>query len=317
MKKGLTALFFLVIFTLIAIYIFIPAQLHISAYTIVKANTNVLFRYLSDETKWDNWWPGQSQEKKLIDENHYPKYNEYTYRLKEKLYNAVDVEIINKDQISAGKIVIIPLAEDSLIVQWNNTLATSINPFIRVQQYRQAVNIKKNITVILDSFRSFNEDKEKIYKFNIRNTTLEDTLFVAIKTITTSYPSTRVLYQYIENLRRHIAFHKAKEAGYPILNITKKDSLHYETMVAIPTNKTLTGRGNIAFKRMIVYKDKILTADVKGGPETIKEAYDELNTYMTDHNLVSPVIHWETLITDRSKERDSTKWITRICIPIV
>lgn len=138
-----------------------------------------------------------------------------------------------------------------------------------------------------------------------------------MKTVTKSYPSTPVIYELIENLRRYIATEKAREVNYPMLNITKKDSFHYEVMVAIPTNKILKGNGNITFKRMIIYKDKILTAEVTGGAENIKKAYNELNTYMSDYNLISPVIHWETLVTDMSKEPDSTKWVTKISIPIV
>ncbi|WP_018617057.1 hypothetical protein [Segetibacter koreensis] len=317
MNKALIGLSFFVVLTLISVYIFIPAQLHISVSTAMNTNTNALFRYVSDESKWNQWWPLETNEIKLIDEDHYKHFNGYTYRLKEKLYNAVGVEIIKKNQVIAGKIIIIPIAQDSLIVQWNNNLTTSINPFIRIKQYQQALNTKKNITVILHSLKSFAEDKDKVYKLNIRRTTLTDTLFVAVKTVTTGYPSTEVIYHFIQNLRTYITQQKAREMDRPILNITKRDSVHYEMMVAIATNIALKGNGSIAFKRMIAYKDKILTADVTGGLNSIKKAYNELNTYMSDYNLTSPVIHWETLITDRSKETDSTKWITRICIPIV
>ncbi len=317
MKKALISLFFFVVLLLISIYIFIPTQLNIFSTTVMKANTNALFRYLSDDAKWYKWWPGESKETKQIDKSINHQFNTYTYLIKEKLYNAVNIEIIKKDEIIEGRIAIIPIAADSLIVQWKSTFATSINPFIRFQQYKQAVNIKKNMSVILDSLKSFSEDKEKVYKYHILHTTLTDTFLVASKTVTTSYPSTQDIYQSIKNLRTYINDQKAKEVDYPILNITKKDSLHYEMMVAIPTNVALDGRGNISFKRMIAYKDKILTADVIGGPENIKKAYDELSIYMSDYNLVSPVIHWETLITDRSKETDSTKWITKIYIPIV
>ncbi|HEX8676537.1 MAG TPA: hypothetical protein VF700_04915, partial [Segetibacter sp.] len=229
MKKALISLCFFAVLTLISIYIFIPAQLDISGVTAMKANTNVLFRYLSDEAKWDEWWPGESKEVPLSPNNP-PKFNNYTYRVTKKLYNVVEVETIKKAQIIAGKIIIIPIAEDSLIVQWRNTFATSINPIIRVQQYLQAVNIKKDITVLLNSLKSFTEDKEKVYKFNIRFTALRHTFLVATKTVTTNYPSTDVIYELVENLRTYIATRKAKEVDFPMLNITKKDSIHYEIM---------------------------------------------------------------------------------------
>lgn len=316
MKKASVILFFLVVLTLVSIYIFIPARLNISAATAMRANTNALFKYLSDQTKWDKWWPNESKEEPVSLDNP-PKFNNYTYKVTKKLYNAVEVETIKEAQIIAGKIIIIPIAEDSLIVQWQDTFKTSINPLIRIKQYFQAVNIKKDITVILDSLKSFSEDKGRVYKFNITRTTLKDTILVATKTVTKNYPSTPFIYGLIENLRTYIATEKAMEVDYPMLNVTRKDNQQYEVMVAIPTNKILKGEGNITFKRMIIYKDKMLTADVTGGAENINKAYDELKTYMSDYNLVSPVIHWETLITNRSKETDSTKWVTKIWIPIV
>jgi len=316
MKKVLAGLFLFLVLAIIPVFIFIPAQLHISAAAAMKANTSSLSRYLSDESKWVKWWPHESDEKQLINQNNHLQLNAFTYRLTKKLYNSAEVEIARKDQIINSKIFIIPLADDSLIVQWQSTFNTSLNPFTKILEYQQSINIKNNMTVILRSLKSFVEDKDKVYTFPIYHTTLKDTFYISEKTVTTGYPSIPVIYKLIENLRTYIRDQKAKEGDFPILNITKKDSLHYTAMVAIPVNKILNGNKNFAFKRMIVYKDKILTAEVKGGPEKIEEAHNALNTYIKDYNLTVPVIGWETLITDRSKETDSTKWITKICIPI-
>lgn len=317
MKKVIAGLFLFLVLTIISVFIFIPAQLHISAAAVMKANPNSLFRSLSDEANWVKWWPYESKKKELITQNSHFELNKFTYRLTKKLYNAAEVETIRKDQVINSKIFIISIAEDSLIVRWQSTGKTSLNPFTRIKQYQQAVNIKKNMTVILSCLKSFAENKENVYKFLIYHTTLKDTFYISEKMVTTSYPSTALIYKMIDNLRTYASAQKAVEVNFPILNITKKDSLHYETMAAIPINKTLNGNGNFAFKRMIAYPDKILTADVKGGPEKIKEAYNELDTYIKDYNLTTPVISWETLITDRSKETDSIKWVTKICVPIV
>jgi effector-binding domain-containing protein len=282
----------------------------------MKANTNALYRYLSDQTKWDKWWPNESKEGQTSINNP-PALNNYSYRVTKKLYNVVEVETIKKAQVIAGKIIIIPIAEDSLIVQWRNTFATSINPFIRIQQYLEAINIKKNVAALLDSLKSFSENKQKVYGFPIHHTTLKDTALVAIKAVTPVYPSTTFIYNIVAELRAYIKSHNGKEANYPMLNVTKRDDFHYEVIIAVPTNKPLIGNQRIVSKRMIIYKDKLLTADVNGGPENIMRAHQALNDYMSDYNLISPVIKWESLITDRSKEKDSTKWVTKICIPIV
>lgn len=317
MKKVIFGLIFLIVLAIVSVYIFIPKRINIAAATVIKMAPAALYRYLSDEEQWQKWWPVSYQQKRVTDQNNHPVLNEFSYRLSKKLYNAADVEILKNNEVVNGKIFLIPITTDSLIVRWQSVLATSLNPFTRISQYYRAVSIKKNMDVLLHNLKLFGENKNKVYKFSINYATITDTTFVAIKNVTKEYPSTKEIYRLVENLKTYVKSQNAKDVNYPILNISEDETLGYNVMVAIATDKPLSGKGNIAFKRMIAYKDKILTADVTGGPAKIKQAHDELNIFMKDYNLASPVIGWETLITDRLKETDSTKWITKICIPIV
>ena len=61
---------------------------------------------------------------------------------------------------------------------------------------------------------------------------------------------------------------------------------------------------------------KILVAEVKGGAYTADEALRQLTMYMDDNHLVSPAIPFQSLVTERSKEPDTTKWITKIYFPV-
>ena len=88
-------------------------------------------------------------------------------------------------------------------------------------------------------------------------------------------------------------------------------------MVAIPIDKAISGYGTFIPKRMPIIKDNTLLIEVHGGYLTIQKAYAELLNYMQDHHYSSPAIPFELLVTDRSKETDTTKWITRIYAPIM
>jgi hypothetical protein len=61
----------------------------------------------------------------------------------------------------------------------------------------------------------------------------------------------------------------------------------------------------------------ILVTDVNGGPSAIKYAFDRLEEYVSDTKRIPPAIPFESLITDRRKERDTSKWITRIYYPVM
>ncbi len=314
MKKILTVIAVLLVLFLLSTFIFIPRHLTVSKVTIVKANENAIMRNLSDYAKWKKWWPSK---KILQNQKTFYRYNDFTYNINRVLYRSVKVNTINGSHAFDGEIVIIPIAPDSVAVQWKSDIETSANPFTKILKYQQAKAMRSNMEVILKSFKAFNENTENLYAFNIHRTTIKDTFLVATKITANHYPSTKEVYDLVANLQKYIGVQGARETNYPMLNVTAVDSTHYTAMVAIPTDKELAGTANISLKRMIIYRDKIIVAEIKGGPETIKKAYKELNLYMQDYNLTSPVIHWESLITDRSKETDSAKWITHIFMPIV
>jgi hypothetical protein len=61
----------------------------------------------------------------------------------------------------------------------------------------------------------------------------------------------------------------------------------------------------------------ILITEVKGGQNEITNAYKQIQNYVSDYNRSAPAIPFESLVTDRRKEPDSSKWITRIYYPVI
>jgi hypothetical protein len=106
------------------------------------------------------------------------------------------------------------------------------------------------------------------------------------------------------------------ETGFPMLNIYKTDSVNYLTRVAIPVDKKLPSSGNISYKWMLG-GGNILVTDVRGGPFSIDSAFQQLEYYVHDYNRTSPAIPFQSLVTDRSKVPDTTKWITRLYYPVM
>ena len=85
-------------------------------------------------------------------------------------------------------------------------------------------------------------------------------------------------------------------------------------MVAIPVSKSIPTNNNFLFKRMV--PGKILVTEVKGGTYTTGEALKQLEIYRSDNHLRSPAIPFESLVTDRSREPDTSKWVTKIYYPV-
>jgi hypothetical protein len=102
----------------------------------------------------------------------------------------------------------------------------------------------------------------------------------------------------------------------PMLNIMKIDNANYTAQVGLPVDKKLPEEGDIALKWMM--KDgNILAGDVTGGPKQIEEAMKQFEKYILDYQRSIIAIPFQMLITDRTKEPDSTRWVTRIYYPVV
>jgi len=315
MKKWLIGLTVIILLLVVCSYVFIPERINISEEVLVNCTPGGAMRILIDENKWKKWWPGNNSTDPENNNHSSFKYDRYTYHIDEKLYRAVNVTARNENRNFKSKIFIIPLATDSITIQWQSEFLTSTNPFKRIQEYRQAAELKNDMDDILKNLQSFLNKKENIYEFNITNTTLTDTILVATKILIEDYPSTKNIYNLIGDLKKYIQIGGAKEKNYPILNITKTDS-GYKTMVAIAIDKELQENKKIFLTRMRRSKNKILTTEVRGGEATVRRAFAEIENYMNDHNLSAPVIPFEYLVTDRRKEKDTTRWVTRIYYPI-
>lgn len=314
MKKIFIGVFIFLFLIVVSIFFLIPNQLIVSKIVIAKANQSSVFRLLSDKNKWPQWWPGTVR---APSNGNYLHYNGFDYQLAELLYNRLRITIVNNNTPITSYISLIPIHLDSVALEWKCVLYTGFNPIQKIRQYQKAKAIKSNMADILNHLASYVADDKNIYGFSIRHTTLKDTVLVAAKIVTNHYPTTEVIYGLVKKLKEYIASEGAEEVNYPMLNVYKKDSVTYQTMVGIPTNRELKNSGAIFSRRLVPIKNKILTTEVRGGPATVAQGYTAITNYMNDHQLSAPVIPFEYMVTDRSKVKDTTQWITRIYYPII
>ena len=99
-----------------------------------------------------------------------------------------------------------------------------------------------------------------------------------------------------------------------MLNISTTDSSTFNCMVAVPIDKILNDSSAISFVRMI--PGRFLVTQVTGGPYTISNAHRMMEQYFKDFNRTSMAIPFEYLVTDRLKEPDTSKWVTKIYGPV-
>jgi hypothetical protein len=49
----------------------------------------------------------------------------------------------------------------------------------------------------------------------------------------------------------------------------------------------------------------------------VDKGMQQLEYYLNEHRLRPPALPFQSLVTDRLVERDTTKWITRLYYPVI
>lgn len=310
MKKWLIGLLIFIL-AVGVVYIIIPGTIRISKVAVLGVPKAGLYRAMLDENNWNSWWPVQDDKSK-------PgfTYNGNSYSIIKKTITSFLIDVKNGKNSLKSSFTLIPLRLDSTKIQLDAVMVTSINPIKRVQAYLFSNKLKKDLDVIFGKISSHYSKVENVYGFNIKNESVVDSLLVFISENSKTYPGTESIYELINVLKKYIAGKGAKETGYPMLNITTEDSINWITKVAIPTDRLLDPSGNITYRKMLG-RGNILVAEVKGGPFAIATAFGQLENYVNDYNRIAPAIPFQSLVTNRREEPDTSKWITRIYYPVM
>ena len=139
MKKILIGLILLVAIGLGAVYLFIPGKLQTRASININAALPGVFRSLSNNNSWRNFWPGETPFK--IGDN--------SYTIKGKSYNVLGIDISTGDNTITSTMNLLPVRTDFLTIEWTAEQISSSNPIRRFAQYRQASALEKELNMIL------------------------------------------------------------------------------------------------------------------------------------------------------------------------
>ncbi len=281
---------------------------------IVNASMATASRSLMIETGWNKWFPEQKE--KIAEQVFYTDNKVLYSNIKNITSTNATVTIETENVISIADVSIAPLKSDSILVNISCIIDASSNPFKRVYHYFKAVEIKNSLNKIASSFKSFAENFKLVYGFDVRRTKLMDSSMIAIKASVNNYPTLQDIYSKIEILEKYASSNNASPTDFPMLNIFRTDSNAYNFMVALPINKPLNATGEILYKQMLPKGNFVATDSIYGGFEKLDNLFASFIKMKEDYQMMSPAIPFQSLITDRRKETDTTKWVTRFYYPI-
>ena len=305
MKKLIFGIVLTLVLLISLIYFFIPGKIKIYKSVPVHASMTGVSRLLSNDSTWHEWWPGEQT----------LHFNGKSYLINGHIFNAFDITIIKEKDSLDSRMNLVLITDDSISLDWNLELTTGSDPFRRFSQYKKAKEIGNDLNTILISLKKFAEIPENIYGIVVKKTIVQDSVLISTRRSFDHQPGVQEIEALIQRLKTYIAQNKAVEKNFPMLNVMMIDSSDYQAMVAIPVDRQLPATGEFAPK-VLLKGGNILETQIQGGPHTIEKAFTNLEHYRSDHRYTSPAIPFQLLVTDRSKEADTAKWITKLYYPI-
>lgn len=305
MKRILILLLTFAALAIMASYVFIPAKIKISAEATGFTNPKAAYRYLLEDANWNKWWPGTK-----------PFYYEgLTFRLTKKMFNLFELQVQNKKDSVETFLELDPGDRDSVTYTWTCEMESSKNPITRLGQYFKATRIKKTMDVLIDSLKENLEKEENVYGFKVTAKKVTDSVLISTSWSFDHYPGEKEIDSMIRQLRKYISSQHAVEKNYPMLNVHLEGTNEYVAMVAIATERLLPAT-RIFSPKLVLKGGNVLEAEFRGGPAATRKAFDNFENFRSDYRIPAPAIPYQLMITDRVKETDTSKWITKFYYPV-
>ncbi|MEX8549378.1 MAG: hypothetical protein V5804_17385 [Mucilaginibacter sp.] len=308
LKRIFAGLFLLLVLVLAGVYFLIPTEISINNITVNTSDAHA-FQFLAHQEEWKKWWPGTA-----ASDFEY-QYHNHLYTIKQLNNDDVVLLISNPGLSLNTQLSFMATDADKVKLNWSSVKTSSLNPISRFTAYLQMKRVKKDMNAILLHFKRFVEDDRNVYQMDVRISKVKDPIILATNIIIQQYPEMKQVYALVDQLKQEIRKQQAKETDAPMLNVHQTDYKKYEVMVGIPVNKAIQPPKNMVVNKMVL-GGNILETTVKGGINTTRNAFKQLEKYKKEHNLVSPAMPFESLITNRFKESDTAKWVTKIYYPI-
>ncbi|MBC7826116.1 MAG: hypothetical protein H7122_00105 [Chitinophagaceae bacterium] len=311
MKKWLIGLLLVIGLAVGSSYFFIPDRLKISKHVIINNNQQGVFRFLADEDNWEKWWPDNGATEASI-----LKHGDFEFQIKQVLHNAFEINLASNNVNTSSLLQIFSHAIDSINIKWSAELIAGNNPLRRIQQYFAAQKLGLYFESILDHMKKHVSSLKNIYGIDIKKEKVQSQLLISSKKSFSHYPTTPEIYTLIDKLKNQVAKSDAKADSFPMLNIQRRDSSLYIAQVALAIDKRIPEENDISVKWMM--KDgNILSGEVIGDNKKIEVSMKQFDKYISDYQRTVIAIPFQLMITDRLKQTDSTKWVTRIYYPVI
>lgn len=288
----------ILILSLAAVYLLIPNQLVIKGSQMVYQPSSALIRGMMETSKWSEWMP------KDID-----------LKVTSSLVATIQTTLLHDDIQVPVEFTIVNGENKNSIISFETSMDNrQWSPFARVQYFIFAKAIQNKLDKVLTAASNYYNYNKGVYGFDIVETKVKDSSYLAIDQTLTDTPSLVQIYQMVDQLTTFINTHKGKAMGDPMVNITRAEENEIYIQVAIPLERDIPVNGDFSIKKMVL--GNLLSVKVQGDQAKVNQAFEATKQYITDKQKYSPAIPFVIYNTNRLLKKDSSQWKSTINYPI-
>jgi len=275
----------------------------------IPAPATAILRRIGQPGNMATWWPGPP----ASDSGR--TFGEGDYRFVEAYVGSISLSVRHGSLPTDLSIGAAGSTSATTLTLTANT-RLSANPWVRLRETLAHGTVRADLEALLLQLAGRFANPDDLYRFHIEKQQVRDATLVSLKQDFDHYPGTEEVYALIARVRTHIAGKGARETNHPMLNIYPQEGGRRLTaQVAVPTDRELPAEGPFLLKRMLPGGNSLM-AEGRGGRSRVDSCLQALEDYVRDRNVMSPAIPFQSLVTDRTVEKDSTRWVTRVYYPV-
>ncbi len=298
MRKIILSVLAILLLSLTAVYLFIPSQILIKGSQMVYQPSSSVIRGMMQTSRWSEWIPKDISIKAT---------SSLVATIQTELtQDAIQVPVLFSIEDGTGKNALIGYETSIDNNQWS--------PIARIQYYLFAKKIQNKLDRVLAAAVSYYNESKGVYGFDIVETKVKDSSYLALDQILNDTPSIEQIYQMVSKLEQYVNSKNGRAIGAPMVNITRMDEKEVYIQVAIPLERDINVSDGFTIKKMVL--GNLLSVKVQGDQAKVDQAFEATKQYINDKQKTSPAIPFVIYNTNRLLEKDSSRWVSTINYPI-
>jgi len=312
--------------------IFLPSDIHISKSVEINAPISKVFNQVNSFRNWGNWAPYQDSSYNARFEGNNAgvgakmlwsdeKEGESVNTIIESKQNTkIVTELAFNEHRKARNTFLFADLNGKSSVTWEMDVNDLSYPFGRFVGFMIQKGAEYNFGRGLEALKEFSESNIDIpdyYGFNIIDEVISPKSFIGKEAKSTMMNFDKTIEDSFKEVLSSMGTNNIAPIGYPVIvwnNYNPKGVSEFICLMEINSKSEVNGIENDMYYSFP--ERRVLWLEYKGAYEKSSIAWETLNSYIANQNLVMSGNPYEEYVTDPSTEPDTSKWITNIYFPV-